>query len=232
MPDSIAVVPVSESALIIYFDDHIDLKWPAIIKSYQRFLQAQFTDSIRDCVASYTSLLVDYHPLKTGFEQIKQAVLNFDAEKAQLDYEGKLHRLPVCYHESVAPDLNNVAKLHQLTTDQVIDIHSKKTYTVCAVGFAPGFAFLAQVDGLIATPRHATPRKKIPVGSVGIADSQTAVYPLETPGGWQIIGNCPIELYNKNSPENSLLQIGDRVQFFAIHLNEYQSMGGRQCMVW
>jgi KipI family sensor histidine kinase inhibitor len=232
MSETITICPVSESALIIYFDEQIDLKWPAIIKSYQQFLEAQFSDGIRDCVASYTSLLVDYHPLKVDFELIKRAVLGFDAEKEQLNDTPKIHRLPVCYHECVAPDLNTVAKLHQLTPSQVIEIHSQKTYTVCAIGFAPGFAFLAQVDALIATPRHTTPRKKVPVGSVGIADNQTAVYPLDTPGGWQIIGNCPIELYNKNAPETSLLQIGDSVQFFAIDLDEYRSLGGKLCTVW
>ncbi len=232
MSEAITVVPVSESALIIYFDEHIDLKWPAIIKSYQTFLETQFAGGIRDCVASYTSLLVDYHPLKTDFELIKKAVLNFNVEKAHRGHKGKIHHLPVCYHESVAPDIHYLADYHHLTTQQIIEIHSQTAYTVCAIGFAPGFAFLAQVDARITTPRRATPRKNVPMGSVGIADSQTAIYPLDTPGGWQIIGNCPIELYNKSNPEKSLLQIGDSVQFFPIDLTQYQSMGGKLCMDW
>jgi KipI family sensor histidine kinase inhibitor len=140
--------------------------------------------------------------------------------------EGKLIELPVYYHPDVGPDLEIVARANGLTVAEVIAIHAGRDYTVCAIGFAPGFAFLADVDARIATPRHERPRAKVVAGSVGIADRQTAVYPMDTPGGWQLIGRCPVPLYDPDQTPPSPFELGDRVRFVPVERHDYIERGG------
>ena len=140
--------------------------------------------------------------------------------------EGKLIELPVYYHPDVGPDLERVACNNGLTVEEVIAIHAGRDYTVCAIGFAPGFAFLADVDARIATPRHERPRAKVVTGSVGIADRQTAVYPMDTPGGWQLIGRCPVPLYDPEQIPLSPFELGDRVRFVPVERADYIERGG------
>ena len=130
--------------------------------------------------------------------------------------------IPVCYGGEFGPDLEYVARHNNLTTDEVIHIHSSGEYLVYMIGFAPGFPFLGGLSPKIATPRRPSPRATIPAGSVGIAGMQTGVYPIETPGGWQLIGRTPQKLFLPNENPPSLLQAGDVVKFCPISFQEYQ----------
>ena len=148
----------------------------------------------------------------------------------QVNFSGGAHlrtvRIPVCYGGELGPDLGEVAAFHRLSPQQVIDIHTGGEYLVYMIGFAPGFPYVGGMSNKIATPRRKMPRLAIPAGSVGIAGEQTGVYPLETPGGWQLIGRTPLSLFNpqaKSAP--SLLQAGDRIEFYAISRQEYESYG-------
>lgn len=132
--------------------------------------------------------------------------------------------IPVYYDLEVGPDLRSVAEQSDLTVDDVIRIHSSASYHVFAMGFCPGFAFLGPVDPAIALPRRETPRPKVPAGSVAIANRQTAVYPIESPGGWHLIGRSPVEFFSKKTL--SLLQPGDQVQFQRISRQTYRDQGG------
>jgi KipI family sensor histidine kinase inhibitor len=114
-----------------------------------------------------------------------------------------------------------------MSVEELIAIHAGRDYTVCAIGFAPGFAFLAEVDESIAIPRHVTPRSRVPAGSVGIAEKQTAVYPADTPGGWQLIGNCPVSLYDPKQTPPSPFDVGDQVRFVPIDRDSFIERGGR-----
>ncbi|UII54355.1 5-oxoprolinase subunit PxpB [Cytobacillus spongiae] len=136
----------------------------------------------------------------------------------------RLIRIPVCYGGEFGPDLENVANYHQLSTEEVIKIHTESEYFVYMIGFAPGFPYLGGLPDTLATPRLETPRLKIPARSVGIGGGQTGVYPISTPGGWQIIGCTPLELFTPEKEIPSLLRSGDKVQFYSISPSDYSSM--------
>jgi inhibitor of KinA len=132
--------------------------------------------------------------------------------------------IPVCYDLEFAADLEDVARYAQISTKEVVDLHTGAEYRVACIGFVPGFPFLAGLVKTLATPRRATPRKEIPPGSVGIGGAQTGIYPLRSPGGWNLIGRTPLKLFDpiKNPP--ALLRAGDRVRFRAITRQEFESL--------
>jgi len=132
--------------------------------------------------------------------------------------------IPVCYGGKFGPDLEIVAKHNQLTPDEVITIHSEGLYLIYMIGFAPGFPYLGGLSDKIATPRRESPRFKIPAGTVGIAGDQTGVYPIETPGGWQLIGRTPVKLFNPKHSSPTLLKTGSYIRFIPIPPKEYEQL--------
>ncbi|PNH95393.1 5-oxoprolinase subunit PxpB [Vibrio diazotrophicus] len=225
----VEVCRVSETSLIIYFGHSIDLELIGRIATLSQMVQERYQDKIYEVIPSYTTLLIEYHPLKVDVQELTQWCQR-EADKIAnsdiLSSKQKTVTFPVYYHPEVAPDLQNLASEKQLSVEQVIQLHSQREYTVCAIGFAPGFAFLGTVDAQIATPRHAEPRLKVAKGSVGVADQQTAIYPQETPGGWKIIGNCPVELFNINSEPMMPFDVGDKVRFEPISREKFLDLGG------
>ena len=133
-------------------------------------------------------------------------------------------KIPVLYGGEHGPDLTDVARLHAMTEEEIVAIHSGGSYKVYMIGFAPGFPYLGGMSERIASPRHQTPRTVIPAGSVGVAGRQTGIYPLATPGGWQLIGRTPFVLFNPHREKPSLLQAGDRVTFVPITRAEYEDL--------
>ena len=140
--------------------------------------------------------------------------------------QGSLVILPVYYSAESGPDLQGLADGAGLSVDEVIAIHQQTEYRVYAIGFAPGFAYLGEVDERIAASRLATPRQKVPRGSVAIADRQTAVYPAQSPGGWNLIGLCPQRMFDPNLTPSMPVQVGDRVRFDAIDKQTFLALGG------
>lgn len=225
------IEPVSETSLIVYLGEQIDPQLTQRIGRLAKYIKASFPKSLIEVIPSYTSLFIQFHPRLVTYSALYDAIVRYAPKLSQPLAEdegqpGKLITLPVYYHQEVGPDLDTLANLHGLTPEQVIACHSERTYTVCAIGFAPGFAFLASVDPQLATPRHAEPRQKIPAGSVGIANEQTAVYPADSPGGWQIIGNCPERLYTPQHVPMSPFDVGDKVKFEPIGKEQYIQRGG------
>ncbi|WP_342291563.1 5-oxoprolinase subunit PxpB [Vibrio diazotrophicus] len=199
------------------------------IAAFSHMVQERYQDKIYEVIPSYTTLLIEYHPLKIDIKELMQwcqSQADQIVNNKTLSSKSKTVTFPVYYHPEVAPDLQNLASEKQLSVEQVIQLHSQREYTVCAIGFAPGFAFLGTVDAQIATPRHAEPRLKVAKGSVGVADQQTAIYPQETPGGWKIIGNCPLELFNINSEPMMPFEVGDKVRFEPISREKFLDLGG------
>ena len=221
---------VAEDALLIRFSDAIDSALPARIAALCQRIEALELPWLVDLVPSYTTLLVIYDPVAANVFDAKarlrpllaetQPTTKADAKTAK----GRLIELPVYYSEETGPDLAWIAQQKGLSTQQVIDHHTAEAYQVYAIGFAPGFGFMGQVDPAIACPRKDTPRTQVPAGSVGIANQQTAVYPKASPGGWQLIGRCPTPLFDELNL--SLLQVGDRVRFIAITRDEFLAQGG------
>lgn len=157
---------------------------------------------------AYASVLVVFDPMRTEHRAVEQAILSLPGRP--LHVPRTHHRIPVRYD---GPDLDNVAALHGLTREQVITLHSESVYTVAFLGFAPGFGYLTGLPEILRTPRLAVPRKLVPAGSVGIAGQQTGIYPLATPGGWQLIAKTDVKMFDPDRTPMSLLQPGDRVSF-------------------
>ncbi|SIS43293.1 5-oxoprolinase subunit PxpB [Neptunomonas antarctica] len=216
-----------ENSLIIYFGETADPKVSAQVQQAAARLEAVMADSLIDMVPSYASLLVIYNPLKTDHYAVRRHIREMLAQLGNAtQQEGQVITLPVYYSVESGPDLEALAVRAQLSVEEVISIHSAMEYRVYAIGFAPGFAYLGEVDARIAAPRLSTPRLKVPRGAVAIADRQTAVYPAVSPGGWNLIGLCPTRMFNPDADPTMPVQVGDRVQFSAIDRHEFLALGG------
>ncbi|WOH38385.1 5-oxoprolinase subunit PxpB [Thalassotalea fonticola] len=216
-----------ENSLIIYFGDSASPEISAQVQKAARQLQEQFTDKLIDLVPSYASLLVIYDALLTDHFHVQSIIKRTLSDSSTVGVTaGKVVILPVYYSPESGADLEALAKRANLTVDEVIEIHQQTEYRVYAIGFAPGFAYLGEVDPRIATPRLAIPRLKVPRGAVAIADRQTAVYPAQSPGGWNIIGLCPQRMFDPTATTTMPVEVGDTVKFKAIGKDEFIALGG------
>lgn len=190
--------------------------------------EVAFGAALVDVVPSYTTLLVIFDPLQLTPCDVRIQLVNILArlEPDEAGAEGELHELPTWYDASVGPDLQRVAELSGMTTESVIETHSRQQYRVFALGFSPGFAFMGLLDESLKCPRLATPRAKVPTGSVAIAGRQTAAYPAVTPGGWNLIGRTTARLFDRNREGFSLLKVGDRVRFVGVSRTTFEEHGG------
>lgn len=220
-----------ENALMVYFGERAGLETrPEVSAQVQQVAQALpqiMAETLLDLVPSYASLLVLFNPLSTDHLQVRKAIhAAADAAIQSNDSEGHLVELPVYYAQESGPDLASLAERAQMSIDEVIALHQATEYRVYAIGFAPGFAYLGQVDERISAPRLSTPRQKVPKGAVAIADRQTAVYPAVSPGGWNLIGLCPTPMFNPNAEPIMPVSVGDRVRFQAISRSDFLDLGG------
>lgn len=227
MSDALRLVTAGTNSVMAYFGEGISEQAAARVAACAQALRLVPPVWLIDMVPSYGSLLVIYDPFMTDALAVRAHLRELNAKATQGDVKAsQLVRLPVYYHESVGPDLTALADKAGLTPEQVIEIHTQQIYRVYAIGFAPGFAYLGEVDPRIAAPRLATPRTKVPKGAVAIADRQTAVYPAASPGGWNLIGRCPTPMFNPVAEPTMPVQSGDQVQFYAIDKDEYLNLGG------
>ena len=223
------ITPASEDSLLIYFGHQIDPDLVRMIAGFSQQLQRTMAELIVDLVPSYTSLLVRYDLSLVSYESIYARIeqLLADYRPDDQSYNSQTIHIPVYYSPEVGLDLTQLLVQKNLTLEEFIEIHSAQAYLIYAIGFAPGFAFLGEVDARIQAPRLSTPRVSIPAGSVGIADSQTAVYPTQSSGGWNIIGRTVLDL-SLNDPKNiDRFKVGDYVQFYPISRDEYLKNGGQ-----
>ncbi|WP_318153082.1 5-oxoprolinase subunit PxpB [Metabacillus arenae] len=224
--------PLGDQAVIIELGDDITIKNHEKVKVILGKLETLSVDWLLEYVPAFTTVAVYYDPIKIG---INNGKLPYDFVcdylisilknvKEEESVPSKVVEIPVCYGGEIGPDLPFVAEHNQLSENEVIDIHTKGEYLVYMIGFAPGFPYLGGMSEKIAAPRKDTPRLKIPEGSVGIAGKQTGVYPIETPGGWQLIGRTPLKLFRPNEEHPSLLKAGDRIKFNSISFEYYQHL--------
>lgn len=217
----------SVDSVIIYFDKNISKEISNKVKASYAYLKSLNNEAFIDIIPSYSSILITYELLKYDFESIKKYLENeLKNVKVDDDTNSKLVKIDVYYGEEVGFDLQRVASINKLTIEEVINLHSSKVYDVYTIGFLPGFAYLGVLDERIATKRLETPRKKIPKGSVSIADTQTAVYPKDSPGGWNIIGKTTFEFFDKNLEALSQIDINTRIKFNQISKEEFLKQGG------
>ena len=233
MPQCPRIIPASDSALLIEFGDSIDYAINARVYSLQRDIEAStVSGAVEEFIPSYRSLLVEYDPAKYAYQEMHDEVARLveasDATASGIVDAGEdAHQIPVAYGGEHGSDLETVAEHAGLTPEEVIAIHSGTDYHVFMLGFAPGFPYLGGMDERIACPRLATPRTLVPAGSVGIAESQTGVYPNASPGGWQLIGRTPMPLFDVDADPPAAMLPGTKVNFVPISHDEYESqMGG------
>lgn len=191
-------------------------------------LRREFATCLIDLVPSYTTLMLHYNIEQLDEGAARQAVHRAlqDLQPQEAQGEGSRHELPVWYDPSVGPDLPRIATLKGISETAVIQAHCSRDYRVFALGFAPGFGYLGLLDAELAAPRLNTPRKRVPAGSVGIAEHQTAIYPLVSPGGWNLLGRTATRLFDPARDGYSLLQPGDSVRFVPIGHGEFIRHGG------
>ncbi|PCD00439.1 5-oxoprolinase subunit PxpB [Halopseudomonas pelagia] len=209
------------------FDDIDEANMPWLIAAGER-LHEHFAGALIDLVPSYTTLMLHYNGQQlTEAEALRRVHTALDnLQPASTAAQGQLHQIGVWYDPSVGPDLPRLAQFSGLSIDGVIESHCARDYSVFALGFVPGFAYMGLVEPELAAPRLSTPRKKVPAGSVGIAERQTAVYPLVSPGGWNLLGRTASRLFDPQREGYSLLKPGDRVRFVAIDRETFIGQGG------
>ena len=216
----------SVDSLIIYFGDKIDEKIALNVKKAYLCIKNLELEGIVEIIPSYTSIFISFDIFKYDFNSLKNVLeksIDLSLEDAT---EEKIVTIDVYYGTDVGLDLEDMSIKTNLSIEEIIKIHSEKLYDVFAIGFLPGFAYLASVDEKIALPRLSTPRKQIPKGSVAIANTQTAVYPQQSPGGWNIVGRTAMELFDKNLEQLSPLSVGNKVKFNPISKEEFLNQGG------
>jgi KipI family sensor histidine kinase inhibitor len=216
-----------ENSTIIYFGDFANAEISAQVQNCADLITGELGTALIDLVPSYASLLVIYNAFEIDHLAVNKSLKKIlsNAVEAKND-DGKVVALPVYYSPESGPDLQSLAANAGLTVAEVIAIHQSQEYRVYAIGFAPGFAYLGEVDERIAAARLATPRQKVPRGAVAIADRQTAVYPAVSPGGWNLIGLCPQRMFDPEASPTMPVGVGDRVRFEAISRDEFLALGG------
>lgn len=224
-----AILLCGDSAVTVQIGDSVSEKVNQIVTKAVNSLQNHLLPGITELVPTYTTVCVHYDPLIISFEEVSEWIhqTKLDLSDAGSVY-GRVVRIPVCYGGEYGPDLSFVAEHSGISEEELIRRHTSPTYLVYMLGFLPGFAYLGGMDESIACPRLLSPRTKIPAGSVGIAGTQTGIYPLDSPGGWQLIGRTPEKMFSLQGEETKFcLSAGDRVQFYAISEEEYQKMEER-----
>ncbi|PLT33751.1 5-oxoprolinase subunit PxpB [Bacillus sp. V5-8f] len=222
--------PLGDHAVIIELGKDINEETQKNVQVVTAFLDEHPPKWMVEYIPAFTTVTVFYDPVYFFRENLDSLPYNQACQQLSELLQGvkpgdtkeqRVVEIPVCYGGEFGPDLDHVATINGLTAEEVIDIHSSGDYLVYMIGFAPGFPYVGGMPEKIAAPRRESPRLKIPAGSVGIAGKQTGVYPIETPGGWQLIGRTPLDLFQPEVEPPSLLRAGDKIKFKPISHKEY-----------
>ena len=233
---SYTIFPLGDSALTIDLGNVIDPGINEQVISLFHHLTNRPLPNMKEAVPAYSSITIYYdffesnkhkEPDQTTFEWMKQQAEDIITEgfETKKVVENNI-RIPVCYSEEFGPDIKTIAEAKGISAEEVINIHTSAAYKVFMLGFLPGFAYMGEVDEKISYARKPKP-EMLKAGSVGIAGRQTGIYPLDSPGGWQIIGRTPFELFNKKNDPLTLLNAGDSVQFYSITKDEFEDIKAR-----
>ena len=224
--------PLGDRAILVEFGSAIDEPTRVLVQASFEQLSSQSLAGVVDIVPGFASIAVHYDPARiarTGgvtpnaaiTAAVESVLRNTVAMPAG---DSRLIEIPVCYDSSLAPDIEEVAKHTGLTSDRVVKLHAAPEYVVHMIGFLPGFPYLGGLDPRLTTPRRSTPRTRVPAGSVGIGGGQTGVYTIDSPGGWQLIGQTAKRLFDVERDPPVMLRIGDRVRFRPITIDEHRAM--------
>lgn len=214
---NVQIKPCGDRALVVMFKQEINEKINQQVINLMHQINRLKLQGIVEMIPAYSALTVLYLPEKIFFIDLA-TIINDLLEKHEevILKEPLTHEIPVRYGGVYGPDLRYVADYHQMDVAEVVERHTRPIYRVYMLGFTPGFPYLGGLDKSISTPRLKTPRMSIPIGSVGIAGDQTGIYPIESPGGWQIIGQTDVSLFNLSLKKPFLLNPGDLLKFVAV----------------
>ncbi|MGC2391241.1 MAG: 5-oxoprolinase subunit PxpB [Candidatus Acidiferrum sp.] len=235
--DDVSFQPASDQSLLVYFgrrgkprlsdadaigsglpaQNQITIEGHEQVRRLLRLMELEPIAGVWNLHPAYSSILIKFDALKLQHKELQEILRGYieRMEKVALP-EPRLVEIPVCYGGDFGPDLKDVAELRGMAPERVVALHGSRTYIVYFLGFVPGFAYLGELAEELIAPRLPAPRRSVPAGSVGIAGSQTGVYPISTPGGWRLLGRTPLSIFQPARAQMSLLSIGDRVRFVPI----------------
>jgi KipI family sensor histidine kinase inhibitor len=223
------IYPAGDCALCVEFGQEIS---PAInnkVQALARSLRKKPLAGVTDLVPASGSILVCFDPLRISSRRLTGELRRRIKKCRDVDFNGgDTIRIPVCYEAAFAPDMENVSAHTGLAASEIIARHTKPVYRIYMLGFLPGFPYLGGLDSALETPRLTTPRTKIPAGAVGIGGAQTGIYPLESPGGWQLIGRTPVQVYDPRRKDPFLYRAGDNIVFYPVSAAEYETIARSQ----
>jgi KipI family sensor histidine kinase inhibitor len=215
---------VGDGALLVELGDSIDRTVNRSVRTLLYAMSEQQLDGVHDLLPGYASLLVVFDPLRVSVSALRILVEKIHAEPDAVRIpEPRTVRIPVAYGGEFGPDLDWVAQFHGISPEEVVRLHCGTSYTVYMIGFTPGFPYMGELPGEIATPRRKTPRTRVVRGSVGIARHQTGIYPVDSPGGWQVIGRTPVALFDPGAHPPTPLEMGDTVVFYPIEKEAFEN---------
>ena len=234
---NIRILTAGDSSLLIEFGNEISPEINRRIAAVVELMREQHIEGVVDVIPAFCSLLVNYDPRVAGYEKMKkrlESLVRVDIKVGQV--KRKIFEIPVLYGGEYGPDLASIAEHAGISQDEVIAIHSSRDYLIYMLGFLPGFCYLGGLDERIHTPRLSNPRLRIRAGSVGIGGSQTGIYPLDSPGGWQLMGMTPVKTYDPEREIPILVEAGNYIRFVPIYEEQYKQIqaqvedGSYQCV--
>ena len=213
-----------DTALVVEFGDRIDRLLSERVLRLGALVREQALPGVVEVVPTFRSLMVHYDPLATGGAALTGQLKDLLDGGAAAVGEARLWRIPACYEPTHAPDLEDVARQTGLTPDEVVRLHAGTRFHVYMIGFVPGYPYMGDLPDRLVLPRRANPRIRVPAGSIAIAATMTAIYPLESPGGWHLIGATPVRLFDAGSARPALFGPGDKVCFEPVSGSEFENI--------
>lgn len=232
------ILTAGDSSILVQFGETIDPVINRKIAATVQMIKQQQIKGITDLIPTYCSLLINYDPRVISFSALTERIRGLlRIEISTSEVTKKIYEIPVCYGGEYGPDIQNIADNAGISIEEVIKIHTSQDYLIYMLGFLPGFTYLGGLDERIHTPRLAQPRLKIPAGSVGIGGSQTGIYPMDSPGGWQLMGMTPVKTYDPDREVPILVEAGDYIRFVSVdedefnHIKELVERNEYQCVI-
>lgn len=224
-PDAVRFLPCGDTALAVEFGNEIDQAVSEAVLALDAALAGRQVEGIVETVPTFRSLMIHYDPLAVAPETLTDLVLELVTESSSHPPEQRRWQIPACYEPQFAPDLDEVAGLTGLSSAEVVELHSATEFHVYMIGFLPGFPYMGNLPEPLRLPRRQEPRVRLPAGSLAIAMAMTAIYPVESPGGWHLIGRSPVRLFDVKWECPSLLRPGDKVRFKPVTVSQFERIG-------
>ncbi|WP_206607940.1 5-oxoprolinase subunit PxpB [Ferruginivarius sediminum] len=218
----VTFLPAGDTGLVVEFGDAIDPTINEQVMDLDAAIRAEPPEGVVETVPTFRSVLIHFDPLRTSAESLSESVRALIGSRSARTMKSRHWKVPVCYEAEHAPDLHDVAERSGLTPDDVVAMHSGRAYRVYMIGFVPGYPYMGDLDERLVLPRREDPRTRVPVGAVAIATSLTAIYPVESPGGWHLIGATPIRLFDPGDTPPALFSPGDKVSFQPVDSRRFE----------